>query len=66
MSRDQPDDKTTICCLMCGEVMPVPHDCAKAREARALFEAAKRANDPDSRRHLGGLAYATAEDAENV
>jgi hypothetical protein len=51
-------------CLCCGEIFAVPHDCDKAREARALFEAAKRANDPDSRRTLGNLAYQAAEDAE--
>jgi hypothetical protein len=50
-------------CDFCGEIMPASHDCAKAREARALFEAAKRANDPDSRRNLGALAHQAAEDA---
>lgn len=52
-------------CQTCGEVMPGPHDCAKVRESRALFEAAKRANDPDSRRTLSARALEIAEDAEN-
>lgn len=53
-------------CASCGEVFDRPHNCDKAREARALFEAAKRANDPDSRRALGNLALQAAEDAESV
>jgi hypothetical protein len=56
--------QTTKRCADCGEVMPILHDCAKAREARALFEAAKRANHPDSARGLGDAAYDIAVQAE--
>lgn len=60
------DATQTTVCPTCAERFYGPHDCAKAREARALFEAAKRANDPDSRCALGDLAYQAAEDAESV
>jgi hypothetical protein len=53
-------------CSCCGEVFSGPHDCGKAIEARALFEAAKRANNPDSGIVLADLAYQAAKDAENV
>ena len=51
-------------CADCGEAMPDPHNCALAREARALFEAAKRANDPESAKRLGDAAYKKAVEAE--
>lgn len=51
-------------CPICREVFPGPHDCGKAMEARAVFEAAKRANDPDTRRQLGDRAYDLCCEAE--
>lgn len=51
-------------CEQCGEVMPSPHDCEGARQARALFEAAKRANNPESAKRLGDAAYAASVKAE--
>ena len=53
-----------IRCENCGEYMPIPHNCDKAREARALLEASKRANDPESAMALGSAAYAKAIEAE--
>jgi len=51
-------------CPVCGEVMPNPHDCEIAREARALFNAAKMANDLESAKRLGDAAYAKSVKAE--
>ena len=61
------DDKiiAPIRCPDCHEYMPILHDCSMAREARALFEAAKRSNHPDSRKILGARAYELACEAEN-
>lgn len=53
-------------CPTCGEMMPGPHDCDLAREARRVFEAAKRANDPETRLRLGDRALALAIDAERL
>jgi len=47
-------------CRKCGEVFPGPHDCAKAQEARSLFEAAKRANCLESADRLSLAALAAA------
>ena len=58
-------DNTTKC-PDCGEVMPQPHNCNLAIQARAIFEAAKRANSPDSARALGDLAYEIAVQAEQA
>lgn len=54
----------TTSCARCGEVMPIRHDCAMALEARALFEAARRANSKESARSLADAAYKLAEAAE--
>ena len=51
-------------CSECGEVFPVAHDCDLAREARATFDAAKRANNPESAKALCDKAYALALLAE--
>ena len=66
MSSDHEKTTCAVRCPHCREIMPTEHDCDLAREARALFEAAKRANDPASVRALADRAYAMAEDAENV
>lgn len=53
-------------CTACGEAFRVPHNCGFARQARALFEAAKRANDPASRDTLSRRALDMAEAAERA
>lgn len=51
-------------CPACGEAFASPHDCNAAREARALFEAARRANSRDGADRLSRLALALATKAE--
>jgi uncharacterized Zn finger protein len=51
-------------CEHCGEVMPGPHNCDQAREARALFEAAKRANNDESANRLSKAALAMSIKSE--
>lgn len=58
------NNQTSGRCDQCGEVMPIAHDCNAAREARALFEAAKRANSPESAQRLGDAAYQKVTKAE--
>lgn len=55
-------------CARCGEVFAGrgSHDCSIAREARRLFEAAKRANDPDTREWLSRRALGLAVRAEGI
>lgn len=56
----------TLRCADCGEVMPTRHDCTLAIEARALFEAAKKANNPESRNRLIAAAYETVLESEQL
>ena len=51
-------------CPICGEVFPGAHNCDLAREARAMFEAAKHANSAETARALGERAYDLAVQAE--
>ena len=50
-------------CDCCGEAFPGPHDCDMAREARALFEAAQRANSPEGADRLSLMALDLATKA---